>query len=237
MKNWVVISKPIKESAKGLAKYLSYLTSPNHQNHKNKTNIIPLFGNNQNLYKRIIFSVADKELKTAKKRKGGRPISSFAQSYVFILPEGIGTKPTKQEWSYIAKELIHTLIFFTGSSKEDIAKHIFINIHDQKNPHLNLVVSKIINGDVKTELQKKSIVTALKKTFNYAVLNRLKISPSDYQPQTKRNKRYNSDYYHKNDQLINHINRIDEPTPEEKILFKDTSKLNRPNPSLGRKFN
>lgn len=237
MRNWVVISKPVKAGAKGLARYLSYLTSPDHPNHKNKTNIIPLFGNSQNLYKRIIFSVAEKELKTAKKRKGGRPLTSYAQSYVFTLPEGLGINPTKAEWSSITKELINTLMFFTNTSKEEIAKHIFVNIHDEKNPHLNLVVSKIIGGNVKIDLQKKSIITALKKTFNYAVLNTLKVSPSDYQPQTKRSKRYNSDYYHKNHQFINHISRIDEPTPEEKILFKDTSKINKPNSSLGRRFN
>lgn len=202
MKNWIVISKPIKDQGKGLAKYLSYLTSSSHKNHKDKTRIIPLFGNNQNLYKRVIYSVADKELKTAKKRKGGRPISSYAQSFVFTLPEGVNISPTKSEWAYIAKEIISTLVQYTDTSKEELAKHIFINIHNQKNPHLNVVVSKIINGNVKTELQKKSIVAALKKTFNYAVLNKLHISPTDYQPQTKRAKRYNTDYYDKNREFI-----------------------------------
>jgi len=230
MKNWVVISKPIKEQAKGLAKYLSYLTNPDHPNHKNKTQIIPLFGNNQSLYKRTIFNVADKELKAAKKRKGGRPISSYAQSYVFTLPE-MDIKPTKQEWAYIAKELIYTLMFFTDSSKEDIAKHIFINIHDQKNPHLNLVVSKIINGNVKTELQKKSIVSALKKTFNYAVLNSLKISPNEYKPLTKRNKRYNEDYYQKNRKFIKHISRCEDESPSSVVIHHSQQKIQENKPS------
>lgn len=85
---------------------------------------------------------------------------------MFTLPERLGINPTKAEWSYITKELINTLMFFTNTSKEEITKHIFVNINDEKNPHLNLVVSKIISGNVKTELQKKSIITALKKTFN-----------------------------------------------------------------------
>lgn len=228
MKNWVVISKPVKEGAKGLAKYLNYLISPDHPNHKNKTNIIPLFSNNESLYKRIIYAVADKELKTAKKRKGGRPLTSYAQSYVFTLPEGIGINPTKAEWSYIAKELIQTLMFFTNTSKEEIAKHIFVNIHDEKNPHLNLVVSKVIDGSVKTELQKKSIVSALKKTFNYAVLKSLKVSPSEYQPQTKRAKRYNSDYYQKNNLFINHISRIESPLSEHKVTYLKKPTANKP---------
>ena len=96
-----------------------------------------------------------------------------------------------------------------GTSKEELAKHIFINIHDQSNPHLNIVVSKIISGNVKIELQKKSIVSALKKTFNYAVLNSLQISPNDYQPQSKRAKRYNTDYYNNNKELIQKITSLE----------------------------
>ena len=235
MKNWVVISKPIKEQAKGLAKYLSYLTNPDHKNHKNRTKIIPLFGNNQSLYKRIIFNVADKELKNAKKRKGGRPIASYAQSFVFTLPERVGISPTKQEWAYIAKELIHTLMFFTNTDKDEIAKHVFINIHKQENPHLNLVVSKIIDGNVITELQKKSIVSALKKTFNYAVLNRLKISPHDYQPLTKRNKRYNEDYYQKNKTFINNISSIKTAKPTPEFVHRQ-QKASKKKPSQARRL-
>jgi|TARA_B110000211_G_scaffold190777_1_gene217429 hypothetical protein len=158
---------------------------------------------------------------------------------VFTLPERLGINPTKAEWSYITKELINTLMFFTNTSKEEITKHIFVNINDEKNPHLNLVVSKIISGNVKTELQKKSIITALKKTFNYAVLNSLKISPSDYQPQTKRSKRYNSDYYQKNNLFINHISRIEIPElePEYKLNYSKKATVNKAKLNSRRELN
>ncbi len=130
-------------------------------------------------------------------------------------------------------------MFFTNTSKEEITKHIFVNINDEKNPHLNLVVSKIISGNVKTELQKKSIITALKKTFNYAVLNSLKISPSDYQPQTKRSKRYNSDYYQKNNLFINHISRIEIPElePEYKLNYSKKATVNKAKLNSRRELN
>ena len=236
MKNWVVISKPVKEKARGLAKYLNYLTNQNHKNHIGKTKIIPLFGNENNLYKRVVYSVAEKELSVANKRKGGRPISSFAQSFVFTLPEELGVNPTKAEWSFIAKELINTLVYFTGVSKEDLAKNIFINIHDQNNPHLNLVISKVINGDVKNDLQKKTVINSLKKAFNLAVFRRFKITPLDYKPKTNRRKRYNSDYFKKNQDFLNQISRVNHPDP--KLVFHQvpTSNSNKMKTVVGRRF-
>jgi len=195
MKNWTVISQPIKQGAKGLACYLNYLINAEHKNHKNKTKIIPIFGVMGKLYKRIIYSVAERDLERSKKRKGGRSISSYAQSYVFTLPEGLPKHPSYSDWKYISVELLKTIQAFTGVSSDELKKNIFINIHDQKNPHLNLVVSKVMAKSVKTELQKKSIVTALKKTFNFAVMQTIELSPDDYKPQKKRSKRYNEYQY------------------------------------------
>ena len=72
MKNWTVISKPIKENSKGLANYLNYLVDVNHKNHKDKTKIIPIFGNSEKLYKKIVYSVAERDLIRSKKRSFSR---------------------------------------------------------------------------------------------------------------------------------------------------------------------
>jgi hypothetical protein len=228
MKNWIVISKPIKEQAKGLANYLNYLNNPEHPNHKFKTKIIPLFGVADKLYKKIIYSVAERDLVRAKKRNGGRSVCSFAQSYVFTLPDNLTTNPSKSDWKYISKELLKTIKVFTGVSSEELIQNIFVNIHDQKNPHLNIVVSKILDHSVKTELQKKSIISALKKTFNYAVLHRLKISPIDYKPQTKRSKRYNTYYYIKNKSQINDFCEINPKiTHNSVVTLSPRNKINK----------
>ena len=195
MKNWAVISQPIKQGARGLASYLNYLINAEHKNHKNKTKIISVFGVTDKLYQRIIYSVAERDLERSKKRKGGRSIASYAQSYVFTLPENLPKHPSYSDWKYISVELLKTIQAFTGVSSDELKKNIFINIHDQKNPHLNLVVSKVMDKSVKTELQKKSIVTALKKTFNFAVMHTIKLSPEDYKPLKKRSKRYNEYQY------------------------------------------
>ena len=203
MKNWTVISKPIKENSKGLANYLNYLVDVNHKNHKDKTKIIPIFGNSEKLYKKIVYSVAERDLIRSKKRKGGRTISSYAQSYVFTLPENLTKHPTPEDWKYIAVELLKTIQKFTKISVKELKSNIFINIHDQKNPHLNIVVSKVMDKSVKTELQKKSIVSALKKTFNFSVMKRTNLSPTDYQPRTKCSKRFNEFIYRDKKMLEN----------------------------------
>jgi hypothetical protein len=209
MKNWTVISKPIKEQSAGLTKYLAYLISHTHENHVAKTTIKPILGDSNKVYKNIINSVAKREYERAKARKGGRSISSYAQSFVFTLPHSIEPKPDILEWKKISKELIKTIISFTGDDVSDLRNNIFINLHEQSNPHLNVVVSKVINEIVINELQQKSIVSALKKTFNYAVLKYLSISPSDYKPKTRRSKRYGKDFYIKNKDVIDELHAID----------------------------
>ncbi len=233
MKSWTVISKPVKDQARGLANYLNYLINSDHPNHKYKTKIIPLFGVTDKLYKKIVYSVAERDLVRSKKRKGGRSISSYAQSYVFTLPNNLVHKPTQEDWVYCSKEILKTIMAFTDVSPDELRDNIFVNIHDQKNPHLNVVVSKILNNAVKTELQRKSIVSALKKTFNYAILQRLKISPNDYQPLTKRSKRYNSDYYNKNEKLISHITSVDGDSPplQQPLIAKKA--IHRVSPTNG----
>lgn len=207
MKNWTVISKPIKESSKGLANYLNYLVDVNHKNHKNKTTIIPILGNSEKLYKKIVYSVAERDLIRSKKRKGGRTISSYAQSYVFTLPENLPKHPTPEDWKYIAVDLIKTIQKFTNIPFKELKSNIFINLHDQKNPHLNVVVSKVMDKSVKTELQKKSIVSALKKAFNFSVMKRINLSPNDYQPKTKRSKRFN-DFVYRDKKMLENCDEI-----------------------------
>jgi len=198
MKNWTVISKPVKDQNKGLSAYLTYLINADHKNHKSKTKIVSVFGNIDKLYKKIIYAVAERDLTRSKKRKGGRPCQSYAQSYVFTLPENLPKHPSYSDWRYISVELLKTIQAFTGVSSDELKKNIFINFHEQKNPHLNIVVSKVMNKSVQTVLQKKSIVTALKKTFNFAVLATTKLSPDDYVPLKKRSKRYNEYQYQQN---------------------------------------
>ena len=227
MKNWIVISKPVKQQFKGLSRYLAYLTSESHKNHIGNTTIIPIVGSAIQVQRNINNAVIQRDYERAKSRKGGRSISSYAQSFVLSLPKSIEPRPDIEVWKKISKELVRTISYYTTDNISDLKNNIFINLHDQDNPHLNIVVSKVIDGNVIKAIQQKSIVNALKKTFNFAILKHLGLSPSDYKPKTKRGKRYNTDFYMKHRSVINAIAENPAPQLDFKIQKSKSTKLRR----------
>lgn len=220
LKNWTVISKPIKDKGTGLKKYLRYLVSEKHKNHVNKTTIKPILGDIDRFHLKTIFQITKQELQTAKAKKGGRGFNSFAQSIVFSLPPDLPTPITSQQWKLISKDIVTELKAFLDLTNTELKDHLFINVHDQDNPHLNLVISKVINGVTRKELQQKSIVRVLKQAFNLSVLKHTGLDHSQYQPKTKRKKRYNSQYYQKNKQVINTLSKCDTNTLSQGELFQ-----------------
>jgi len=195
IKNWTVISQPVKKKSRGLAEYLHYLNNPHHKNHTGKTDIYAVYGSAKTFYTNTINAVAERGKITAAKRRGGRSIASFAQSFVFTLPHQKKNRPTVWQWRNIAKKLTRDICDFTELSVTELNNNLFINIHDQSNPHLNLVISKVIGGEVRKELQKKSIINLLKKSFNQAVIQELGLSNFDYEPESKNSRRTSIEYY------------------------------------------
>lgn len=203
LKNWTVITQPIKDQSLGLKKFLRYLVSESHKNHKNKTAIKPIFGNIDRFHLKTVFNITKQELITAKKKKGGRGFNSFAQSFVFSLPPDLPNKITHQQWQNISKDIIKELSLFLNLTPQHLKDHLFMNLHEQDNPHLNLVIAKVINGITRTELQQKSIIKVLKHAFNLAVLQHTGLDHTQYQPKTRRKKRYGKHFYDNNKQVIN----------------------------------
>ncbi|WP_218576004.1 hypothetical protein, partial [Pseudomonas sp. FSL R10-0056] len=78
-------------------------------------------------------------------KKGGRPVQSYAQSFVFCLPPSV-KKPTTEEWKEITKDIVKEIAKKLEVSLSDLNGKIFANVHDQDNPHLNLVVPRVLNG-------------------------------------------------------------------------------------------
>jgi hypothetical protein len=201
MNNWTVISQPIKNENKGLITYLNYLVSSDHKNHRNKTRIVPIHNSVKKLINYNFEQITDRNLARKKAKKGGRNISSYCQSFVFSLPPDI--QLNDQQWKNIAMAVFCDLADHLGVSKRVLANNSFINLHDQDNQHINLVVSKVINGVVCRDLQRKAIIAFLKQSFNAAVLKLVNIDNRDYQPQTSRAKRFNKHYFEENKVIIN----------------------------------
>ncbi len=181
IKNWFVRSQRVKDRHNGLIKYGKYLIDHEHPNHKDKTSaIIPIYGNIDNFVKLATVEAVSLDLSNAK-NKGGRPVQSYAQSFTFVLPPTI-KKPTDDQWKIIFSDVISAMGEKLGLNPKDLDNRVFANVHDQENPHLNLLIFRVAKGEALKALDQKSIITTAKNAFNKSVLNTCAISVSDYEP-------------------------------------------------------
>lgn len=180
LKNWFVRSERVKDKHSGLIQYLKYLTSSEHPNHKGRTIIKPLYGDISTVIQACASAAIQLDLSNSQK-KGGRPVSSYAQSFIFVLP-GTVNRPTQDQWRLILKELALTVAKKLDVPPETLKGKIFANIHEQEHPHLNLVVPRVIDGKSKRTIDQKSTINALKKSFTAATLKYCGLDASAYKP-------------------------------------------------------
>lgn len=181
IKNWIVITQRIKNRQDGLVKYAKYLTDENHPNHsKHNTGIIPVVGNYERFCQYATSQAVSFDLNN---KKGGRKVESYAQSFDFVLPDTV-KKPTPEQWKEIAKDLVINAHKQMGLeiSMRDFGRTVFANIHDQHNPHLNLLIPRIIEGQRMDKLDKKGLLASLKKQFNASALKHCEINFNNYTP-------------------------------------------------------
>lgn len=181
--NWTVTSERISGKSNGTADYASYLVSAKHKNHKNTT-IIPLF--NSNIDSFIQKTICNTIAFDGKNEKGGRKVESYSQSFNFILPPPI--KPTPEQWKKISADIIKSA-HLSLEIKDDVnefLKYIFVNIHDQSNPHLNLLIPRIYKDERLRKVDQKKIIIDLKRQFNLSVLKHCEIDFKEYKPQKQK---------------------------------------------------
>lgn len=180
LKNFTVTAKSIKSGQSGLVSYLNYLNNNNTSSHQSTAirSISPKSGDYNAFAKSAVMSAFELDLKN-QSGKGGRPTASYAVSYCFTLPKNT-IKPTPEEWRKIAKDIIATL----REKVPEISKpeHLFMNVHDQDNPHLNLVVQKVVDGQRLRKVDQRSLLSALKTSFSQSVLKHCQFDYRQYQP-------------------------------------------------------
>ncbi|WP_458128789.1 hypothetical protein [Pseudomonas sp. Z2-11] len=179
IKNWTVTTERVKNKDVGLSEYVSYLVSEKHKNHKNTT-IYTLFNSDANTF--LNSTIQETISFDAKNKKGGRKVESFAQSFNFILPPP--HKPTPDEWKKIARDLVNTVHkeLEIESDINQFGRACFLNIHDQANPHLNLLVPRIFSGQRLADLDRKNVLSKLKLQFNQSVLKHCNIDHTHHKP-------------------------------------------------------
>lgn len=179
IKNWTVTTERVKNKSAGLSEYASYLVSSKHKNHKN-TEIYTLFNSEHNIFiNNTINETLDFD---AKNKKGGRKVESFAQSFNFILPPP--HKPTPEQWRKIARDIVESI--HTELAIKDglttFGRSCFMNIHDQANPHLNMLVPRIFKGERLADLDRKNVLAKVKLQFNKSVLKHCDIDHTQHNP-------------------------------------------------------
>ena len=179
IKNWIVTTERVKNKSDGLSEYASYLISSKHKNHKN-TEIYALYNSEHN---KFITNTINETLDfDAKNKKGGRKVESFAQSFNFILPPP--HKPTKEQWQDIGFELLKT-VHSELNIKGDFTKFVracFVNVHDQANPHINMLIPRIYKGERLADLDRKNLLAKVKLQFNKSVLEHCNIDHTQHNP-------------------------------------------------------
>jgi len=180
IKNWFVRSERVKNTHIGLIKYGKYLVNIEHANHKNTDSIIHVYGNIENFIRTCSNESVTLDLDNSQ-NKGGRPMQSYAQSFVFSLPPSV-IKPTPEQWKSITSDILKELAKKLDIDINDFKGRVFANVHDQDNPHLNLVVSRVVQGKALKALDQKGTIGVAKKAFNASTLARCGLDVSAYEP-------------------------------------------------------
>jgi len=204
IKNFTVIAQSVKKKGDGLIAYVNYLTDVNEPSHKN-TEIYPVFdGACDNPEKFLNATLL--EIAKANKVNAGREYSNYAQSFDFVLPKTI--KPTPEQWKSITRDIlrvVHKELFLqepepepdaeTGKIKKNLnfkgsvptaqqfGGKTFCIIHDQKNPHLNMVIPTVYDGERLLRIDRRRLTNELKKQFNLSVLSHCKMDYKAYKPE------------------------------------------------------
>lgn len=213
IKNWTVTTQRIKNKGDGLAEYASYLVSQKHQNHR-ETNIIPISGGFNSFVHNTIKGTFEFDKNNT---KGGRKVESYAQSFNFILPPP--HRPSKEQWEKIANDLlklVHQEMHIKAEYKK-FGSACFLNVHDQANPHLNMLIPRIFDNERLADLDRKNILAKLKLQFNQSVLKHCEIDYTHHKPlRTNIGRRKNKQLY----EYENAKKTIEESKAEKEELHK-----------------
>ncbi|MDF5425903.1 hypothetical protein P3691_27140, partial [Vibrio parahaemolyticus] len=101
LKNWTVTTQPVRLASDGIMMRERYLLNAKHANHKYTEALISIFGCGETSH-RIALAGEKFRLEQQLKRKGGRPLSSYAMEYCLTLPKGY--RPTAEQWQSIVKD-------------------------------------------------------------------------------------------------------------------------------------
>ncbi|MEZ9073152.1 hypothetical protein AB4086_17335 [Vibrio splendidus] len=189
IKNFTLITQSVKNGFDGVLTREKYFLSSNHPNHSKTEEILDVIGSSKTSQSIAINGERYRLHQKVRDNRRGRPISSYAMEYCLTLPKGY--RPSKEQWRAIVKDCVCSLASHLRLSEGDktlFYKQVRAVCHRQNQQglgagdHVHLLIGKVINNVVLTELQRKSSTTTIKAAFNQAVAVHLSLRVEDYKP-------------------------------------------------------
>jgi hypothetical protein len=185
IKNWLVKTKQIKQKVKGFLNHVNYLTNDNKASHE-YSEITVLNNGAENILKEH-----DKRTdfrRTHSLRGGG--VSNFATSLVMSLPRTI-KQPTNDEWKKIGLYTIKEIAKANNLDFQKLRSVSHIVLHNEssspsKSSHLHILISNVLDNEVKKGISQKKTTFTAKKAFNYSVKKLLNEDNNNYTPEKVR---------------------------------------------------
>lgn len=168
IKNWIVKTQQIKKKASGFINHVNYLADKNRSSHF-YSDIKILNNKSANILK----AVDDRKLYRQKNSLRGGGVSNYATSFIMSIPRDI-KQPNKENWIKISRELIKDLAKTNNIDVNTMKDHVHIVLHDEsrsddKNSHLHVLVSNVINNEVIKSISQFKTTHAVKNSFNRSV--------------------------------------------------------------------
>ncbi len=126
------------------------------------------------------------KFKQAQKRRGGRPPTP-AMEFVLTLPKGV--RPSAKQWLLMLRIVLSDIAKSLNIDVIALAPITRAVIHQQEQntevkgsgDHLHLLIGKFTeDGRYLRDLQRKMVLSQIKRTFNQAVLQEMGIAYSSY---------------------------------------------------------
>lgn len=204
LKNWTVITQPVRFTSDGVMMRERYLLNLKHANHKHTERIVSIIGNADSSHR---IALAGEEFRLNQQiynRRGGRPLSSYAVEYCLTLPKGY--RPTPQQWQSIIKDCSLAIAKLCKLNKAEFAQYrqqIRAVLHQQgqgakrgSGDHVHLIIGKVVANRVLKELQQKKATKLIKQAFNHSVLKHVGIDHRSYEPiETEKGRRLSTWQY------------------------------------------
>jgi predicted transcriptional regulator len=168
IKSFMVRSESINGAA-GALNYATYLKDEDHPNHEGRTSCIRLLNNPTEIALKAVQDGASIDLRNKTTKRGGRPIDSYLQSFMFSPPASANL--SKEDWKKMAVVLLKDLSLKLDIPMETLKDNVSVYLHNQDNAHLNIIVNRNVNQISRTRiLTRPSTTQLLKKSFNAEML-------------------------------------------------------------------